>query len=44
LIHGKEQKINRLEREEVVPRYIYDSPPFYQKEHEDEKLLKSSKF
>jgi hypothetical protein len=26
-----------------VPKYIYDSPPFYQEEHENEKLEKKLK-
>jgi hypothetical protein len=38
LIHGEEQRFNKLEREEVVLRYIFASPPHYQKEHEDEEL------
>ncbi len=40
LIHGKEQTLNKLEREEVLPRYKFASPPYYKKEHEDEKLKK----
>jgi hypothetical protein len=42
VIHGKEQKLNRLKREEVVPTYIYDSLPFYQEKHEDEELEKKA--
>ncbi len=38
LIHEEEQKLNRLEREERVPRYKFVSPLCYQEEHEDEKL------
>jgi hypothetical protein len=37
-IYEKEQRLNRLEREEVVPTYKFASPPYYQKEHEDEEL------
>jgi len=44
-IHGEEQRLNMLEKEEVVPRYKSTSPPYYQEEHEDEELeKKSSKF
>ncbi len=42
MIHGKEQRLNWSERKKVVPRYIYDSPPFYQEKHEDEKLEKKT--
>jgi hypothetical protein len=38
LIHGEKQRLNKLEREEVVLRYKFASPPHYQKEHEDEEL------
>jgi hypothetical protein len=39
-IHGEEQRLNMLEKEEVVPRYKSTSPPYYQEEHEDEELEK----
>jgi hypothetical protein len=41
LIHEKEHGLNSLEREEVVPRYKFVSPPYYQ-EHEDEELEKKA--
>jgi len=37
-IHGKEQRFNKSKKEEVVPRYKYVSPPYYQEEHEDEEF------
>jgi hypothetical protein len=37
-IHDENQKLNKLEREEVVPRYISVSPPFYRKDHEKERI------
>jgi hypothetical protein len=38
LIHEKEQKLNMLEREEVVLRYKYASPPYYGENHENEEF------
>jgi hypothetical protein len=38
LIHVEEQIFNMSEREEVVPRHIYVSPPYYWKDHENAKL------
>jgi hypothetical protein len=38
LIHGEEQRLNVLKREEVVPKYKSISPLYYKKKHEDEKL------
>jgi hypothetical protein len=32
------QKLNKSEREEVVPRYIYTSPLYYRKDHENEEF------
>jgi hypothetical protein len=29
LIREKEHKLNKLEKEEVVPRYKFTSPPYY---------------
>ncbi len=40
LIHKKEQRFNKLEREEAVLRYTSISPFYYPKEHEDEELEK----
>ncbi len=37
-MYEKEQKFNRLEREEVIPRYRYASPPYYQNGQENEKF------
>ncbi len=34
----EEQIFNRLEREEVIVRYIFASPLYYQEEHENEKF------
>ncbi len=36
LIYEEEYRFNKLEREEVIPRYRSASPPYYRKEHEDE--------
>ncbi len=33
LMYEKKQRFNRLEREEVVPRYRSASPPYYWKEN-----------
>jgi hypothetical protein len=33
---GKEQRLNRSKREEMVPRYKSASPPSYEIKHEDE--------
>ncbi len=38
LIHVKEQRLNMSKMEEVIPRYRSTSLPYYNKEHEDEKL------
>ncbi len=38
LIHGKEQKLNRSKKEEVVPRYKSISLAYYQEQHKDEEL------
>ncbi len=43
LIHEEKQRLNRLEKEEVVPRYRSTSPPYYRQEHEDEELEKITK-
>ncbi len=42
LIYEEEQRLNRLEREEVVPRYKFASPPYYEEKHEDEELEKKA--
>jgi hypothetical protein len=39
LICGKEQILNVLEREEVIPRYKFVSPLYYEEEHEDEEFF-----
>jgi hypothetical protein len=41
-IHGEEQRLNRSQREEVVPRYKWVSPLYYKKEHENEELEKKA--
>jgi hypothetical protein len=38
LIYEKEQRFNILGREEVVPRYRFISPPYYRKDHDNEKF------
>jgi hypothetical protein len=38
LIQEEEQRFNRLEREEIVPRYKFASSPYYQKDHENEEF------
>jgi hypothetical protein len=38
LIHGKEQKLNKSEKEEVISRYKFVLPIYYREEHEDEEL------
>jgi len=38
LIHEKEQRFNMLEREEIILRYKFASPPYYQENHENEKF------
>jgi hypothetical protein len=38
LIYEEEHRFNMSEREEVVPRYKSTSPPYYQKNHENEKF------
>ncbi len=38
LIHENEQRFNKSKREEVVPRYKFASPLYYQKDHEIEKF------
>jgi hypothetical protein len=35
LIYEEEHKLNRLEKEEIVPRYRFISPLYYQKDHEE---------
>jgi hypothetical protein len=37
-IHDKNEKRNKSEREEVVPRYRSISPPFYREDHEKERV------
>jgi hypothetical protein len=36
LIHEEEQRLNMLEREEVILRYRFISLPYYREEHENE--------
>jgi hypothetical protein len=43
LIHGKEQKLNIIGREEIIPKYKSTSPPYYPKEYEDKSLRKEFK-
>jgi hypothetical protein len=43
LIQEEEQRLNRSKREEVIPRYIFASPPYYQEDHENEDLNKKIK-
>jgi hypothetical protein len=38
LIHEEKQRLNKLKKEEVMPRYRYASPPYYQEKHEDQEL------
>jgi hypothetical protein len=38
MIQEKEQKLNKLEREEVVPRYKSISPPYYRDNQNNEKF------
>jgi hypothetical protein len=38
LIYEEEHRFNMSEREEVIPRYKSTSPPYYQKNHENEKF------
>ncbi len=38
LIYEEEHRLNMSEREEVVPRYISTSPPYYRKDHENEEF------
>ncbi len=37
LIHVKKQRLNMLEREEMVPKYKFVSPPYYW-DHENAKF------
>jgi hypothetical protein len=37
-MYEEEHRFNRWEREEVVPRYKFVSPPYYWKDHENEKF------
>jgi hypothetical protein len=37
-IYEEEQIFNKLEKEEIVPRYIFVSPFYYQEDHENEKF------
>jgi hypothetical protein len=34
----KTKKLNNSRREEVVPRYRFVSPPYYQEDHEKERV------
>jgi hypothetical protein len=34
----KEQKLNRSEKEEIIPRYKFASPPYYREDHENAKF------
>jgi hypothetical protein len=38
LIHEEKQRFNKLKRGEVMPRYRFASPPYYQEKHEDQEL------
>jgi hypothetical protein len=38
LTQEKQQRLNRLEREEVVLRYIFASPPYYWEGHENKEF------
>jgi hypothetical protein len=38
LIHDEDQKLNNSKREEIVPRYRFASPPYYQEDHEKKKF------
>jgi hypothetical protein len=38
LIHEEEQRLNRSQKEEEIPRYKSISPPYYREENEDEKF------
>jgi hypothetical protein len=40
LIRGKEQRFNMPGMEEVIPRYKFVSPFYYEEKHEDEELKK----
>ncbi len=44
MIHGEKQRLDMSKREDVVPRYIFTPPLYYEEEHEDEELEESSKF
>jgi hypothetical protein len=35
LIHAKKYKLNRSEKEEVVPKYKFALPPYYREDHEN---------
>jgi hypothetical protein len=35
IMYEEEQKLNTLEREEVVPKYRFASPFYYQEDHEN---------
>ncbi len=38
IIQKEQHRFNRSEREEVVPRYRFASPPYYQKGQENEEF------
>jgi hypothetical protein len=38
LIHEEKQRLDKLKKEEVMPRYRYASLPYYQEKHEDQEL------
>ncbi len=38
LIQEEEQRLNRLEREEIIQRCRFTSPPYYQNSLENEKF------
>jgi hypothetical protein len=38
LMYEEEHRVNKFERENVVPRYIFSSPPYYWKDHENVKF------
>jgi hypothetical protein len=42
LMYEEEQKFNKSKKKEVIPRYRSASPPYYKKEHWDEKFEKKA--
>jgi hypothetical protein len=38
LIQEEEERFNKLEREEIISRYISISPPYYRKDRENEEF------